>query len=179
MTTIKILARAVLIFCILWCIGFLAFYTKIHQSNSEAKIGDGISVLTGGTGRLNAGLDLLKNNAGKKLLISGVDSSVTLDTLVALTGQPRNLFECCVTLDHSATNTIENAKETVVWAKAEDLTSITIVTAHYHMPRALLALEKYKESITIYAHPVIAKVSLRYLVIEYNKYIIALLTGVK
>ena len=49
-------------------------------------------------------------------------------------------FTCCVDIDHSATNTIGNAIETRRWVKARGFQSLIVVTANFHMPRAMVEL---------------------------------------
>lgn len=175
----KTILSAVVALAVIWAIGFAAFVSKIEKMAPTEKVGKGIVVLTGGEGRIAAGLDLLETDDDRKLLISGVDKTVSKETLANLSGHDLELYSCCVTLDYEAGDTIENAIEATSWAKNNKLKSLTIVTADYHMPRALIAFENANEKLKYLPHPVKANVSPRYLIIEYNKYIVALLSGPK
>jgi uncharacterized SAM-binding protein YcdF (DUF218 family) len=92
-------------------------------------------------------------------------------------------FTCCVDIDHSA-NTIGNAVETRRWMKARGFQSVIVVTANYHMPRALAELAHELPDVALVPHPVISdKVRIetwwenpetaRLLFWEYVKYIVA------
>jgi uncharacterized SAM-binding protein YcdF (DUF218 family) len=52
----------------------------------------------------------------------------------------RRLYDCCVDLGFTAADTVGNARETAAWAQAMRYTSLVVVTADYHMPRAMLEL---------------------------------------
>ena len=49
-------------------------------------------------------------------------------------GGPR--FSCCADIGYAAQDTHGNAEEAAEWARANHFTSLVIVTARYHMPRA-------------------------------------------
>lgn len=164
---------------VVWGVGFWNFAGSLNTVTTveNTPASDAIVVLTGGAKRIGEGFALLEAAKGKELLISGVDRTVATTTLAALTGRSEELFDCCVTLGRDATNTVGNAEEAKVWASEFGFTSLTIVTAHYHMPRAMLAFEEHLTDIELIPHPVVADVSLRYLSIEYNKYLFALIVG--
>jgi len=115
--------------------GFLIFLARMPVPPERVQA-DGIVVLTGGEARLNAAVALLEKGAGNRLLISGVGLSTHKETLGRMAGGgPR--FECCADVGYSAEDTYGNAEEAALWAREHGFKSLIIVTARYHMPRAL------------------------------------------
>ena len=182
----KITAAAVFIFLCLWTGAFLTFMAEVenrlpalpHEIN-------GIVILTGTPARLTAGFDLLKENDGARLLVPGVNSKVTRETLRQATGQSAELMDCCVDLGRLARNTEGNAYETSLWAKSNDFNSLAIVTSAYHMPRSLVELKRQMPDINLIAYPVASdtleltgwwKNPRAFMVVagEFNKYVFSL-----
>ena len=99
-----------------------------------------IVVLTGARSddRISAGLGLLEDGYGRRVLISGVNRVTTRDDIRRTTKAVRRLYDCCVDLGFGAADTIGNARETADWAKDRRYSSLIVVTADYHMPRAML-----------------------------------------
>ncbi|MGC6520273.1 MAG: YdcF family protein [Candidatus Puniceispirillaceae bacterium] len=101
---------------------------------------DGIVVVTGGQQRLDDGLRLLTDGKAGRMLISGVGEGVNRAVLVQelkLNDRETNALFCCVELDFTADNTRGNAVAARRWALQHDMRSLRLVTASYHMPRAL------------------------------------------
>ena len=88
------------------------------------------------------------------MLISGVNRQVRRSDLQALTRAPQPLFDCCVDLGFTAEDTIGNARETADWARGMRYSSLILVTADYHMPRALLELRATAPGVAIESYPV-------------------------
>ena len=141
-------------FAALWLIGLLRFVDRVqglHEpTDNQTTTTDAIVVLTGGSERLTAGLELLKSGKGKKLLVSGVHPGLTLDRLPV----SKELYNCCITIGHEADNTRGNAEETLNWMREENFQSLRLVTANYHMPRSLLIFRAAMPDIQIIEHPV-------------------------
>jgi uncharacterized SAM-binding protein YcdF (DUF218 family) len=116
---------------------------------------DGIAVLTGGAERVETGLRLLRQGKAGSLLVSGVHPDVTLADLARLGGEGPGTLAGRVTLGRGATSTRGNAMEIADWAKSGQLASLRIVTASYHMPRALLELRRELPRVALVAHPVV------------------------
>jgi uncharacterized SAM-binding protein YcdF (DUF218 family) len=116
---------------------------------------DGIAVLTGGAERVETGLRLLREGRARVLLVSGVHRGVTLADLAHLAAMPPEELAGRVTLGHEATSTRGNAAEIAAWARAEHLGSLRIVTAGYHMPRALLELRRALPEAALLPHPML------------------------
>lgn len=138
-------------------IGFVVFSEKVANMETSATVEqvDGIVVLTGGQARVDVALDLLKDNRGRRLLISGVHPTTNREVLQRITHTDPRLFDCCVDLDRSAMNTIGNAIESARWIRANDYKRVIIVTNNYHMPRSLLELSRLMSDIEFVPYPVI------------------------
>ena len=118
---------------------------------------DGIVVITGGQQRLDAGLKLLAGGTASKLLISGVGnglSKVILANDLQLNQAQRYLLMCCAELEFEARDTLGNARAARHWAGNNNLASLYLVTANYHMPRAKLAFKREMPNIDLYYWPV-------------------------
>jgi len=113
--------------------------------HSDLPASDGIVVITGGQQRLDAGLSLLARGAAAKLLLSGVGTGITKTILandLGLDDAQRALLMCCAELEFAATDTRGNARAAHQWAKKNQINSLYLVTANYHMPRARLAFAR-------------------------------------
>ena len=114
----------------------------------------GIVVLTGTSDRLYRGLDLLRRGDGERLLISGVNPRMTKEGLRRAMGAEKDLFDCCIDLGDKARDTAGNAREAADWARRGGYDTLYIVTASYHMPRALLELQKLLPGMRLIPRPV-------------------------
>ena len=144
---------------------------------------DAIVVLTGGSKRLDEGLLLLQNNMAERLFVSGVYEGIEVRTLLKVYNQKQLDLGRRVFVG-GAQNTRENALETSKWMEKLNLNSLRLVTAAYHMPRALLEFKYAMPKMVVIAHPVFPehvkhKEWWKYsgttmlLASEYNKFIIA------
>jgi uncharacterized SAM-binding protein YcdF (DUF218 family) len=138
-----------------WVLGFFWFATNLPEAvTNDTETADVIVVLTGGSDRINTGLDLLEQGSAKKLFISGVYKGVEVQELLRLSQRaPKNL-ECCVKLGYEADDTRGNALESQNWIEEEGYSSLRLVTAAYHMPRSLLEFRNAMPDIKILPHPV-------------------------
>lgn len=169
----------------LWLAGLVWFATPPADEASEVPT-DAIVVLTGGSLRLQRGIDLLREGKGQKLFVSGVNQQVDLEDLLGSSGSVRDWVLCCIVIGHKADNTFGNAQETARWIRNQGFRSLRLVTAWYHMPRSLLEFDRALPEIEIVAHPVFPDQVIRkhwwaqrgtasLLVTEYVKYLGALL----
>jgi uncharacterized SAM-binding protein YcdF (DUF218 family) len=132
-----------LIVPLLWFAGFVWFLAEIRRPPEPPPHADGIVVLTGGAERVAAGLRLLREGNAGQLLVSGVGHAAALRDLATSSGlDPAAFSELAerITLGRSAGSTHGNALETQAWASRLHITSLIVVTAGYHMPRALAEL---------------------------------------
>ena len=80
-----------------WVAGFFWFIEQIPRLIEDPdSVTDAIVVLTGGGGRLGAGLDLLARGRGGKLFVSGVYRGVEVAELLRASRQSPGELECCV-----------------------------------------------------------------------------------
>ncbi|RKQ68881.1 uncharacterized SAM-binding protein YcdF (DUF218 family) [Litorimonas taeanensis] len=169
--------------------GFIAFADRVDSMRAPRDVAkaDGIVVWTGpGGGRLEAAAELLKAGKGERLLISGVNTDLTSETVLNLLDIDADIKNCCVDLDYAAEDTIGNARETAIWAKALGYDHILLVTSAYHMPRAQSEIAVATGRIRITAYPVRASEDLNWysdkarfkrLLNEYAKLILTMLRG--
>ena len=71
--------------CVLW-LGGLVWFATPPVADSWGAPTDAIVVLTGGSQRLESGIDLLREGKGRKLFVSGVGQQVELDDLLRVAG---------------------------------------------------------------------------------------------
>jgi uncharacterized SAM-binding protein YcdF (DUF218 family) len=174
----KALGIALLAAVLAWSIGF-AWFIQIAGRPGEAPAhADGIVAFTGGAERVETALRLLAEQRGDRLLLSGIGGGAALAELAPRAGVDPVPLASRVTLGRSATTTRGNAQETAAWARANAIHSLLVVTAAYHMPRALAELSRALPDVTLYALPVlpteragIAAVPLRLIAEEYVKYL--------
>jgi uncharacterized SAM-binding protein YcdF (DUF218 family) len=140
---------------VLWLAGLLWFVAAIPREVADpATPTDAIIVLTGGSQRLAAGLDLLATGVSRRLFVSGVHQGVELGELMRVQHRPQDWLACCITLGHAADSTLGNAQESAAWMRAEGLHSLRLVTASYHMRRSLFEFHRAMPEVAIIAHPV-------------------------
>jgi len=173
---------------LIWAAGLFAFAARVQQSTPQAHPApaDGIVALTGANSneRIAAAVELLAEHKGRRVLVSGVNREVTREQLRAASGTVRRLYDCCVDLGFTAADTVGNARETAEWAKAMRYRSLIVVTADYHLPRAMLELHAILRPPTAtlqpYAVPTAALKARRWwrspgavrlMVVEYCKYL--------
>ena len=172
------LATVVLVVGGLWLLGFAVFDHVARTPTLPPPHADAIVALTGGADRVETALRLLRDNRAPLLLISGVGRGTDLAELlhhIALSPQQT----AHVTLGHLATSTHGNAAETAAWARAHDVASLVVVTAGYHMPRALLELRRALPGIALYPVAVVPEAlrrgagfgTVRLLAGEFDKYL--------
>ena len=169
-----------------WLIGLIWFGTMlpVKVADPDRKT-DAIVVLTGGSGRVHQGLELLAQGRARKLFVSGVYRGVDVQELLRVSRQSPEDLICCIALGYQADNTHGNAVETKAWMNEQGLRTLRLVTSSYHMPRSLLEFNRIMPDLEIVPHPVFPTTYDRQglwrwpaspIVIanEYSKYLIAL-----
>ncbi|MBI5903675.1 MAG: YdcF family protein [Deltaproteobacteria bacterium] len=103
---------------------------------------DAIVVLTGGKGRVETGLLLLKKGRANMLVLSGVNIDSDLDAIFqrALAHDAHERDE--ILLEKASRNTYENAVEVRRIMEERGLKAIILVTSWYHMKRALFIFRR-------------------------------------
>lgn len=140
-----------------WILGLFVFVDHIPAMTADTDDDirtDAIVVLTGGRGRVERGTTLLARAAGRRMLISGVAPNVSPREVIPASRLEAAILECCVTLGRAARNTRENAVETAGWVAANEITSLRLVTADFHMPRSLLEFRSRLPDMLIVPDPV-------------------------
>jgi uncharacterized SAM-binding protein YcdF (DUF218 family) len=140
---------------VIWGAGLVVFATSLPMPTSKnPPKADGVVVFTGGGDRLTPAMSLLNQGVAERLLISGVNPSVTRPELAALWPGDPALFDCCVDLGTEAETTDGNAAELSDWTRSHGFTSLILVTSEFHMPRALLLARDRLPNVTITPYPV-------------------------
>ncbi|WP_420434074.1 YdcF family protein [Hyphobacterium sp.] len=135
--------------------GFAGYAGHVSALDPPARLeADGIIALTGGEGRLQRAVSLLEDGAGRRLLVSGVNPSVTAEALRSTADIDPALFACCIDLGREATDTVGNAREALEWAEAHAFDRIIVVTSDYHIPRSILELRAVMPDRVLIAFPV-------------------------
>lgn len=145
--------RVLAVLALVWAAGFAWF---IHRTGAVAALpdrADGIVALTGGTERVETALHLLAEGRAGRLLISGVGGAADFAVLAHRAGVDPGLAPR-VTLGRAALTTRGNAEETATWARQHRLGTLIVVTADYHMPRALAELSRALPEVALFPAPV-------------------------
>lgn len=177
---------ALLVAVAIWAAGLMAFAERVERSTPAPSPApaDGVVALTGAGSnqRIGAAMGLLEEGKAKRMLVSGVNREASREDIRVVSRAVRRLYDCCVDLGFEAANTVGNARETQQWARAMRYESLIIVTADYHMPRAMLELRGAMPEKRLAAYPVATPVirakrwwrtsgGARLMVTEYSKYL--------
>jgi uncharacterized SAM-binding protein YcdF (DUF218 family) len=159
-------------------LGFVWFVQSAGRAGPAPAHVDGIVAFTGGAERVETALRLLAEQRGDRLLLSGVGGGAELAQLAPRAGIDPVPLASRVTLGRAATTTRGNAEETAAWARNNDIHSLLVVTAAYHMPRAIAELSRVLPDVTLYSLPIVsaertggASMPLRLMAEEYMKYL--------
>ncbi|MGG5810731.1 YdcF family protein [Falsiroseomonas sp. CW058] len=135
--------------------GFAWFLDEAAGTPAEpARRTDAIVVLTGGAERVETGLRLLEAGLAPRLLVSGAARGLTPAELARAHGRDPVALGGRVALGHAAATTTGNAAEAAAFARAHGTASLRVVTAGYHMPRALLEIGRAAPGLVLVPHPV-------------------------
>ncbi len=154
---------------VIWGVGLFVFAGTVPLTVADPEERtDVIVVLTGGSGRLRAGLDLLLEGHAAHLFVSGVYRGIEVDQLLAINKQRPGEVESRISIGN-AVDTIENATETAAWMYAQGYNSLRLVTAAYHMPRSMLEFPDHVKRENWWAWPGTTAL----LASEFNKFVLA------
>ena len=153
-----------------WLIGFVWFAFSLPQAAPLREATDVIVVPTGGVGRIDRGVELLRRGAADKLLVTGVDAEVRPVEFAAEYDLSPQEMDCCVVLGFSALDTRGNARETAEWIREGKYRSLRLVTSDWHMRRAASELGPVLPAgVTVVQDAVSTEPSLKMLFLEYHK----------
>jgi uncharacterized SAM-binding protein YcdF (DUF218 family) len=158
--------------------GFAWFVHRVETPAQAPSHTDGIVAFTGGPDRVETALRLLAEGRSDRLLLSGIGGGAELAELAHRAGVDPLPLSSRVTIDRSATTTRGNAADTAAWARDNGIHSLLVVTASYHMPRAMTELARALPEAELYPQPVVAPeradhtaVPLRLVAEEYIKFL--------
>lgn len=168
-----------------WSGGFVWFLRIAERPPAVFERADGIVVLTGGADRIEEGLRLLTEGRAGRLLISGIGGKADLAAIAHGLGFDTAALADRVKLGREAMSTHGNAAETAAWVHDNRIGTLMVVTAWFHMPRAIVELQRTLPGVLLLPEPVHAQLrkgrpdpgfgaTARLLVEEYTKYLIAL-----
>ena len=172
-----------------WLCGFLWFGFALPQEpDSETQRTDAIVVLTGGAGRIEAGMQALQKNLAPVLFLTGVNPRVDRAEILRLAGNPPPDIAQRIQLGYRADTTRGNAAETAAWFNSRNLRSLRLVTGHYHMRRSAIEFARDLPRARIVRHPVVPpglgpkewwtnERGVLTMLREYNKFLGALVLG--
>lgn len=123
-------------------LGWLIFYSAIvYYGNTPSAFPRTGVVFTGGPARVTHGLHLLHTGALDAMLISGIHAQA----FPALDKQRQSLQ---LSLGTQARDTRGNVEEAKQWLRKKRVSTFTLITSDFHMPRALLLLKKHTPELT-------------------------------
>ncbi len=164
--------RMIAFLLLAWILGF-AWFALFLPTPATATKTDAVVVLTGGTNRIDRGLQIIRQGNAKRMLISGVDRDVKPAELAMQYKNAGRIFGCCVDLGFRAVDTRSNALETARWVKRHDVKSVRLVTNNWHMRRARFELDQAMPGdIRIINDAVPAAPSFKVLLKEYTKFLL-------
>ena len=125
------------LFLLLYALGFVLFaFTLGKPASAKVETTDAAVALTGGPGRIEHGVEVLRDGKAHRLLVAGVDPAVTKPDLVRRLEGSRNWLSCCVDLGTESVDTRTNADEAQRWLIRHKYKSLRLITSDWHMRRA-------------------------------------------
>jgi uncharacterized SAM-binding protein YcdF (DUF218 family) len=168
------ITRIASLLLLFYALGFVFFaFTLGKPAPATAAATDAAVVLTGGKGRIEHAVDVIRQGKAKRLLVSGADPSVTKGDLARRIPGSSGLLKCCVDLGSESVDTRSNAEETGRWLAAHHFKSFRLITSDWHMRRARYEFRKVlKGKYEIVPDAVQTEPSFITLFSEYNKYVL-------
>jgi uncharacterized SAM-binding protein YcdF (DUF218 family) len=159
---------------LLYSAGFILFaFTLGRPAPPDAQATDAAVVLTGGSGRIEHAVDVLRRGEAKRLLVAGTDPSVTKADLTRRIPGVAKLIKCCVDLGSESVDTRTNAEEAQRWLQQQNFRSLRLITSDWHMRRAHYEFRKALGSnYRLVTDAVRSEPSFLTLFGEYNKYVL-------
>ena len=137
------ITRAAALVLLAYAIGFILFaFTLGKAASADTGPTDAAIVLTGGPGRIEHAIDVLRDHQAKRLLVAGADPSVTKADIARRIKGSGKLVKCCVDLGSESVDTRSNAEEAGRWLAQRHFTSVRLITSDWHMRRARYEFEK-------------------------------------
>jgi uncharacterized SAM-binding protein YcdF (DUF218 family) len=159
---------------LVYALGFVFFaFTLGKPAPANAAPTDAAVVLTGGKGRIEHAIDVLKEHKAQRLLVAGVDPAVTKPDLVRRMSGSKAWLDCCVDLGSESVDTRSNAEEASRWLDKHHYGSVRLITSDWHMRRARYEFQKeLGKRYRLVTDAVRSEPSFVTLFGEYNKYLL-------
>jgi len=168
------ISRMAALAVLLYAIGFLLFALTLGRpAPANAPATDAAVVLTGGSGRIEHAVDVVRTGKAKRLLVAGADPLVTKADLVRRIPEGAKVITCCVDLGSESVDTRTNAEEAQRWLSQHDFQSVRLITSDWHMRRARYEFDKVLgRKYRLVTDGVRTEPSFLALFGEYNKYVL-------
>ena len=169
------IARALSFLALLYALGFIFFaFTLGKPAPESTRPTDSAVVLTGGSGRIEHAIQVLRNGKAKRLLVAGADPSVTKADIARRVAKGSGaVINCCLDLGSESVDTRSNAEEAQRWLDRNHFHSLRLITSDWHMRRARYEFEKVLGSkYRLITDAVPSEPSFLTLFGEYNKYLL-------
>jgi len=167
------ISRAAALLLLLYALGFIVFAFTLGKPAPAASVTDAAIVLTGGPGRIEHAVEVLRDRQARRLLVAGADPSVTKADLARRITGSGQLIKCCVDLGSESVDTRSNAEESGRWLARRHFTSVRLITSDWHMRRARYEFKKVLGGkYRIVPDAVRTEPRLLTLFGEYNKYVL-------
>ena len=164
--------RLTALLVMIYALGFVLFAVTLADSAGPRKT-DAIVVLTGGAGRIEHGIAVMKQGDAKRMLVAGADPSVTRTDLIRRLHGEARLVRCCVDLGSESVDTRSNAEEALRWLDKRDYKSVRLITSDWHMHRAAYEFRhQLGRRVTIIPDALPTEPRFMTLFGEYNKYVL-------
>jgi uncharacterized SAM-binding protein YcdF (DUF218 family) len=159
---------------LIYALGFVLFsFTLGKPAPPNAPATDAAVVLTGGPGRIEYAIRTLKAHKARRLLVAGVDPSVTKPDLMRRIPGSWNWLACCVDLGSESVDTRSNAEEADRWLSRHGYRSLRLITSDWHIRRARYEFQRVLgRKYVLMTDAVPTEPSLVTLFGEYNKYLL-------
>jgi uncharacterized SAM-binding protein YcdF (DUF218 family) len=159
---------------LIYALGFILFTVTLGQPvGLDSPRTDAAVVITGGGGRIERGVEVLKAGRAKRLLVAGADPVVTKKDLIRRLRGNAKLVNCCVDLGSESVDTRSNAEEAQRWLTKRRYRSFRLITSDWHMRRANYDFRQVLgDKFTIVPDAVHTEPHFTTLFGEYNKYVL-------
>jgi uncharacterized SAM-binding protein YcdF (DUF218 family) len=137
---------------------FISFVQDLKTYKFDKKRVDAVVVLSGGLGRVEEGLKLLKAGKGEYLIISGVDKDSDISSIFFLHDPVDFIDNKRIILEKSSSSTFENARDVKMIVDSRGFKSIILITSAYHIKRAGFTFSRvFTDDVEIFYHTVSTK----------------------